>query len=50
MSPDQSFRGRRGTPYFYAPEVWFEKTMLLKSDIFSIGAITFLLLTGNYMI
>lgn len=40
---DESLRGKRGTPYFYAPEIWKENRFGIKADIWAMGALTIFL-------
>lgn len=51
LTADKSYLfGRKGTPYYYSPEIWFSKKFNEKSDIWAMGCLAIFLYFNRYMI
>ena len=42
--------GRKGTPYYYSPEIWFDRKFNEKADVWSMGCLALYLYFNRYMI
>jgi len=42
--------GKRGTPYFYSPEIWVNSRFNMKADVWAMGSLAVLLLTGLHVV
>lgn len=51
LDSEKSFKlGIRGTPYYYAPEIWNDKKYNEKADVWSMGCLAIFLFINRYMI
>lgn len=51
LKSDKSYEmGRKGTPYYYSPEIWFQRKFDEKSDIWAMGCLAIFLYFNRYMI
>jgi serine/threonine protein kinase len=42
--------GKRGTPYYYSPEIWNERMLTKKGDIWAMGVMGIYLFFNRFMI